>query len=102
MPLTNVPCPPHPLTSAVSRSPVAMRLFLCLSYLSFLISVQASVTILPSNNSQDLLGSSYFRIWSSSHLNGQLLAPLTQGLLHLTDRQEKVRLPLEKWPVDTD
>lgn len=53
--------------------------------------VRADTQVLPSNNSYDL-GSSYFRIWGSSHLDDQRLAPLTQSLLQLTDAQQKVLL----------
>lgn len=63
--------------------------------LSFiLVAVQAQAVLLqPSNSSYDLSSSSSsFRIWGSSHLNGQLLAPLTQSLLHLSDSQQKVAL----------
>lgn len=64
-----------------------------LHLLFFLIAVQAvQVQVLPSNNSHDLSGSSYFRIWGSSHLDDQHLAPLTQSLLHLSDSQQKVAL----------
>ncbi|KAJ5149897.1 hypothetical protein N7448_001475 [Penicillium atrosanguineum] len=58
-----------------------------LPVLLFLIAVQADTQVLPSNNS--LSTSSYFRIWGSSHLDNQHLAPLTQSLLQLTDAQQK-------------
>ena len=70
----------RPFPYAVMR---LLPLFLCL------IAVQADTQVLPSNNSVST--SSDFRIWGSSHLDGQQLAPLTQSLLQLTDAQQKVR-----------
>ncbi|KAJ5556308.1 hypothetical protein N7513_002160 [Penicillium frequentans] len=60
-----------------------------LSY--FFVSVLATVTVLPSNNSQDLSWSSSvrFRLQASGSLNGLTLAPLTQSLVRLTDSEKE-------------
>lgn len=65
-----------------------------LFFLSFLFfrAVQATVSVVPSNKT-DLpvsSASSYFRLWGTKYFTGQHLAPLTQGLLSLTDAQAKV------------
>lgn len=58
----------------------------------FFISVLATVTVLPSNNSQDLAWSSSvrFHLQASGSLNGLTLAPLTQSLVRLTDSEKEV------------
>lgn len=72
-----------------------MKSVFFLSSSLFSLAVQAAVSVLPSNNTQDLAGSASsanFRLWGANYLDGQHLAPLTQGLLNLTDAQAKVRL----------
>lgn len=58
----------------------------------FFVSVLATVTVLPSNNSQDLSWSSpaRFRLQASGSLNRLTLAPLTQSLVRLTDSEKEV------------
>lgn len=58
----------------------------------FFVSVLATVTVLPSNYSQDLSWSSSvrFRLQASGSLNGLTLAPLTQSLVRLTDSEKEV------------
>lgn len=78
-----------------------MFIFFLSSASLFFLAVQATVSISPSNSTLDLPGSSAtysnFRLWGSSYLNGQPLAPLTQSLLNLTDAQAKVCLALPPW-----
>lgn len=68
------------------------------SFLSFLfliiVPVLANISVLPSNNTQDLAGSSSasFRIQGSSPLSGHYLAPLTNYLVNLSSSQAQVRL----------
>ncbi|KAJ5655309.1 hypothetical protein N7507_007259, partial [Penicillium longicatenatum] len=71
-----------------SRTSAAMGPFL-LFY--FFVSVLATVTVLPSNHSQDLAWSSSvrFRLQASGPLNGLTLAPLTQSLVRLTDSEKE-------------
>lgn len=76
-----------------------MKSVFFLSSSLFFLTVQATVSVVPSNNTQGLPGSSLsdsanFRLWGDNYLNGQHLAPLTQGLLDLTDAQAKVCLAL--------
>ena len=64
-------------------------------FLFLFICSTALASVLPSNNSQDLAGSSsdHFHLQGSGPLNGQLLAPLTSSLAHLSDSQRQVGSP---------
>ncbi|KAJ5113265.1 hypothetical protein N7456_001799 [Penicillium angulare] len=57
----------------------------------FAVSVLATVTVSPSNNSQDLsaFDATHFRLHADGPLNGQTIAPLTQHLLQLTETDLK-------------
>ncbi|KAJ5614221.1 Zinc finger RING-type [Penicillium herquei] len=57
----------------------------------FFVSVLATVSVQPSNNSLDISGYSndHFRLIAYGSLNGQTLIPLTQSLLKLNETEKK-------------
>lgn len=74
-------------------------IILCL----FFVSVLATVTVSPSNNSQDLSWTSavQFRLHADGPLGGQIIAPLTQYLLNLSGSDLNVRpIPAPNLPTN--
>ncbi|KAJ5725657.1 Zinc finger RING-type [Penicillium malachiteum] len=63
----------------------------------FFVSVLATVTVQPSNNSLDLSAYSndHFRLVAFGSLNGQTLIPLTKSLLQLNETEKKVNEQLK-------
>lgn len=59
----------------------------------FFVSVLATVTLQPSNNSHDLPGSAAdrFHLLAVGALNYSSLVPLTQSLLNLSHTEQQVR-----------